>query len=373
MEAIGTLAGGIAHDFNNILSAILGYAQLAQLNSSENPKVQGYIDQLYSAGERAKELVQQILAFSRQGKSEKVPVDIGLVVKEALKLLRASIPSTIEIRQNVKSNLGTVEADQTQIHQIVMNLCTNAFHAMEKDDGHLSVNLVPVTIGINEISAYNDIKSGPYLKLTVTDTGHGMSADTLSRIFEPYFTTKKEGKGSGIGLATVHGIVKNHGGDIEVHSKPGEGTTFHILFPVIGTKVEKAKETPNSFPTGTEQILFVDDEKYIIDIGKELLEGLGYQVETRASAFDALEAFRIQPDKYDMVITDMTMPKMTGEQLASEIRKIRPNIPIILCTGYGSRITSEYSTEMGISRMLMKPLTLSDLAKNVRKVLDKNQ
>ena len=370
MEAIGTLAGGIAHDFNNILGAILGYAELAQLNTSDNPKVQKYIDQLCMASERAKALVLQILAFSRQSKSEKIPVDIGLVIKEALKLLRASIPTTIEIRQNVKSNICTVEADQTQIHQIVMNLCTNAFHAMEKEGGQLDVDLIPVTISADDCQVYEDIKPGRYIKLIVVDTGHGMDADTISRIFEPYFTTKEVGEGTGMGLATVHGLVKNHAGDIKVYSEPGGGTSFHILFPVIENDTERIIETSIPLPKGHEQILFVDDEKFLVDIGKESLVSLGYKVETRTSSYDALEAFYNQPDKYDMVITDMTMPKMTGEKLAEEIKKIRPDIPIILCTGYSKSITPENVRDMGISSILMKPLTMHELANTVRSVLD---
>jgi PAS domain S-box-containing protein len=370
MEAIGALAGGIAHDFNNIIQAIFGYAQLAQINSSENPIVQGYIDQLCMACERAKELVQQILAFSRQGKSERRPSDIGLAIKEALKLLRASIPSTIEIRQNVKSNLGTVDADLTQIHQIVMNLCTNAFHAMEKGGGQLDVDLIPVELSTCDSSVHQDIKPGQYLKLTVVDTGHGMDADTISRIFEPYFTTKGVGEGTGIGLATVHGIVKNHGGDIKVYSEPGAGTTFQIFFPLIESRAEKTIEASGFLPKGFEQVLFVDDERSLIDIGKKLLEGLGYKVETRTSSYDALEAFRIQPNKYDLIITDLTMPKMTGEKLSEEIMKIRPDIPIILFTGYSNKITPENAIKIGINKILMKPLNLHELANMVRKVLD---
>jgi PAS domain S-box-containing protein len=370
MEAIGTLAGGIAHDFNNILGAILGYAQLAQHNSSEKQKVQEYIDNIYLAGERAKGLVQQILAFSRQSKTEKIPVDIGLVIKEALKLLRASSPSTIEMCQNVKSNLGTVLADQTQIHQIVMNLCMNAFHAMEKEGGQLDIDLTPVEINTDDSKVYEDIIPGRYLKLTVADTGHGMDAKTISNIFEPYFTTKETGEGTGLGLAMVHGIVKNHGGNIKAYSEPGIGTSFHVLFPLIENGKEKKEEALHPLSKGNENILFIDDEEFLIDIGKGLLESLGYKVETRTSPYDALEAFRAQADKYDMVITDMTMPKMTGEKLASEIKKIRPDIPIILCTGYSSRITPINVAKMGISDILMKPLTLHTLANTVRKVLD---
>ena len=371
MEAIGTLAGGIAHDFNNILSAILGYAQLAQMNSAENPKVQKYINRLYLASERAKKLVQQILVFSRQSKSEKRPADISVVIKEALKLLRASIPSTIEIHQNVKSNLGTVEADLTQIHQIVMNLCTNAFHAMEKDGGQLDVDLISVKISAEDSLLYEDIEPGYYLKLTVADTGHGISAEILPRIFEPYFTTKELGKGTGMGLATVHGIVKDHGGHIKIYSEPDVGTTFHILFPFIDKEAEPLPlKTSDLIPQGNEKILFVDDEKFLIDVGKELLENLGYCVETRISPNDALEAFRVQPDTYDLVITDMTMPKMNGVILAEKIRKIRPDIPIILCSGYSNKIMSDDSRDTEFNGVLMKPVTLHELANMIRSVLN---
>ncbi len=372
MEAIGTLAGGIAHDFNNILAAVLGYAELAKLNSQENPKVQNYIDQLCIASERARGLVQQILAFSRQSKVEKKPIEIGVIINEALKLLRASIPSTIEILQNVKQNLGVVEADVTQIHQIVMNLCANAFNAMEKDGGQLDISLKPVEISIDESSAYQDIMPGPYLKFVVTDTGHGMDDDTAARIFEPYFTTKDVGEGSGMGLAIVHGIVKDHGGDIKVYSETGAGTSFHILFPLIENEEEEKITKSDFIPGGSERILFVDDEQSLIDIWKEFLEKLGYHVDVWQSAHDALESFRAQPGKYDMVLTDMTMPKMTGLQLAGEIKKICPEIPIILCTGYNSNITPENAIDMGINSIMMKPVPLQKLAKTIRRVFDNN-
>jgi len=371
MEAIGTLAGGIAHDFNNILGAIMGYAELAQLNFSGNPKVQRYIDQLFLASERAKSLVQQILSFSRQDKFEKIPIDISQLVKETLKLLRASIPTTIEINQNIESNLGLIEADPTQIQQVVMNLCTNALHAMEEEGGEIFVGLSPAVISLEDSSSYQNGKPGQYVKLIVKDTGHGMNKDTISHIFEPYFTTKDVGKGTGMGLAMVYGIVQSLGGDIRVHSKPGAGTSFHLLFPIIEKKIENTKQKYESpLPTGNEQILFVDDEKYLVDIGKDTLEGLGYQVETRTNAYDALEAFRAQPAKYDLIITDMTMPTMTGEQLASAVMKIRLDIPIILCTGYSKKAVPENAMKMGISTVLMKPVAINDMAKAVRKVLD---
>jgi len=370
MESIGTLAGGIAHDFNNILGAILGYAQLAQNITPDNPKVQNYIVQLCIAGERAKGLVRQILDFSRQTKSKKFPIDIGIAIKEALKLLRASIPSTIEIRHNIKSGLGTVKADQTKIHQIVINLCTNAAHAMEKDGGQLEVDLIPVKITDNDASDYFDLRAGNYLKLIVKDTGHGIDTKTITRIFEPYFTTKEVGKGTGMGLATVHGIVKEHNGDIKVFSNGTEGTTFEILFPIIEEKVFDTVETQISIPTGNEKILFIDDEKLLTDIGQEFLEDLGYIVEAQTKPCDALEAFRSQPDKYNLVITDMTMPKMTGEKLAEEIKKIRHEIPIILCTGFSKQNISESPSESNFIKILKKPLKLNNLAEIIREILD---
>ena len=372
MEALGALAGGIAHDFNNILGAIMGYAQLAQLHSSEDKKVKGYTDKLCKASERAKELVHQILTFGRQSKTEKIPVDISEVVKEALKLIRASIPSTIEIKQDVASNLGTVKADQTQIHQVMMNLCMNAFHAMKQGDGELNIELSRTNIDIRDSEIYQDIRPGNYLKLTISDTGHGMDEDIISRIFEPYFTTKKKGEGTGLGLSTVHGIVKNHEGGIKVYSEPGVGTSFQVLLPVVERKAKTTTDQSDLIPHGNEQILFIDDEKILTDVGKELLESLGYNVETRISGYDALEVFQEKPYKYDLIITDMTMPKMTGETLAKKIKNIRPNIPILMCTGLNKKLTQEDIKERGINSILMKPLNISDLANSVRNILDEN-
>ena len=370
MEALGTLAGGIAHDFNNILSAIYGYSELAQLRCSEDSDLRQYIDQICVASDRAKKLVQQILEFSRQGKSEKAPIDIRKVIKETLKLIGATLPSTIQIRQNIKSNLGAVFADETQIHQIVMNLCANACHSMQKEGGLLEVDIVPVAISIQDSSSFPDMSPGKYLKFIVADTGHGMDPDIMARIFDPYFTTKKLGEGTGLGLSTVHGIVKDHGGGIKVYSEPGVGTAFQVFLPLAETSSDHSTIATSPLPSGKESILFVDDEKLLLEIGKELLEGLGYLVETRASPIDAMEAFRMNPEKYDLILSDMTMPKMTGEKLAKEIKKIRPDIPMILCSGFSARISADTVTQIGIDKVLMKPITLSDLAKTVRKVLD---
>ena len=370
MEAIGTLAGGVAHDFNNILGAILGYAQLAQLDNSLTPKIHGYIQQILQASERAKELVRQILAFSRQSKSEKLPADMTVIAKEALKLLRASIPTSIEIRQAIEPNLGTVEVDQTEIHQVLMNLCTNALHALEETGGVLEVGLEQVVLTEKEISSNDDITPGDYLQLTVADTGHGMDRETLERIFDPYFTTKSVGEGTGLGLATVHGIVKDHQGSISVSSAPGRGTTFRLLFPVIAGVSESRPETFELLPSGTERILFVDDEVALVEIGRGMLEKLGYRVEIRTSPREALEAFRANPEKFDLLITDMTMPFMTGDQLAYEFRKLRPTIPIIVATGFSKALTPEKIVRMGINGMIMKPFTLQDMATAVRDAFD---
>jgi PAS domain S-box-containing protein len=370
MEAIGTLAGGIAHDFNNILSAILGYSQLAFLNSQGNDKVQKYIQQLMASGERAKSLVQQILAFSRQTKVEKIPVDIGWVFKEVLKLIRPTTPSTIEITHNVVSNLGAVMADQTQIHQVLMNLCVNASQAMEAEGGELHVELSPVELTADDVMSYNDIEPGKYLRLTVKDTGIGMDEETMSHIFEPYFTTKKVTEGTGMGLATVLGIITDCGGDIKVSSKLGVGTTFFVLFPLIEKEIPEMESSILDLPTGNEQVLFVDDEKFLVDIGIEMLNDLGYKVEGRTSSYDALEAFRANPNKYDIVITDMTMPEMAGDKLAMEIKKIRPDIPIIICSGFSKVMTQEKAQRIGVKSLLNKPITMEEMAHTIRKELD---
>ncbi len=373
MEAIGTLAGGIAHDFNNILSAILGYSQLALLNSQGNDKVQKYIQQLTASSERAKSLVQQILAFSRQTKAEKIPVDIGSIFKEVLKLIRPIIPSTIEITHNVVSNLGAVLADQTQIHQVLMNLCVNASQAMEAEGGKLSVELSQVDLTADDVINYNDIEPGKYLGLTVQDTGVGMDEETMSHIFEPYFTTKKVTEGTGMGLALVHGIVTDCGGDIKVSSKPGVGTTFVVLFPVIEKEIPEMESSILDLPTGNEQVLFVDDEKFLVDIGIEMLNDLGYKVEGRTSSYDALEAFRANPNKYDIVITDMTMPEMAGDKLAMEIKKIRSDIPIIICSGFSKVMTQEKAQRIGVKSFLNKPITMEEMAYTIRKELDEKK
>jgi PAS domain S-box-containing protein len=373
MEALGTLAGGIAHDFNNILTAIIGYTDLTKMASQGNDQVQAYLSQLHAASIRAKNLVQQVLIFGKQGNIEKRPVDIGQVVTEALGLLKGSIPSTIEIFKNIKTNLGIVFANETQIHQVVMNLCTNACYAMEKEGGRLEIDLVPVIITAKDSTNYPDLHAGHYLKLVVIDTGHGISPDKIAKIFEPYFTTKPIGEGTGLGLSTVHGIIQEHGGSIKVYSEVNRGTTFQVFLPLVESATCPAIPTEVNLQRGTETILYVDDEKYLLDLAKELLEWLGYTVETRASSIDAIEAFQVHPEKYDLVISDMTMPKLSGVDLAEKIMKVQPHMPIILCTGFSTRQNEERLKELGVKRVLMKPVTLMELAMSVRGVLDEEK
>lgn len=370
MEAIGTLAGGIAHDFNNILSAILGYAQLAQLNCSENEKLHKYATRITEAGLRAKDLVTQILNFSRQQSSEKQPVEISSICKEAIKLIRATLPSNIEIQHFLGTASTTINANATQIHQVIVNLCTNAAHAMKNHGGKLAIELIPFEIGADDRLIFKNLPAGNYLKLTVADTGSGIPREILPRIFEPYFTTKEVGDGTGLGLATVHGIIKDHGGDIKVYSEPGIGTTFHVFLPSIDSVTLVLDKISKPLAIGSEQILIVDDEKFIGDIGQDMLSGLGYSVDIKTDPLDALKTFLSQPEKYDLIITDWTMPKMNGEELIKEFKKIRPELPTILCTGFNKRLISEETSNTEADAMLMKPILMNTLSQTVRRVLD---
>ncbi|MBW2020218.1 MAG: PAS domain S-box protein [Deltaproteobacteria bacterium] len=370
MEAIGTLAGGIAHDFNNILSAIIGNAQLALDDLSGPSSVRYSFEQILEASYRATKLVKQILAFSRQHEHERRPVQLNSIVKETLKLLRASLPSTINIRQNIQSDAGVVFADPTQIHQVLMNLCTNAAHAMRENGGVLEVSLVNVDLDAEAVVGHPDLKPGPCLRLTVRDTGHGMDRAVMERIFDPYFTTKGKGEGTGLGLALVHGIVKSHGGAINVHSELGKGTTFHIFLPRLERDAIMEAEVLAPLPKGNERILFVDDEEVLVDVGERMLERLGYKVIASTNSIEALEIFHANPDKFDLVITDQTMPNMTGTELAKGLMRIRPDIPIILCTGFSETITAEKARAMGIREFVLKPIVIDKIAATIRNVLD---
>jgi PAS domain S-box-containing protein len=370
MESIGTLAGGIAHDFNNILFPIFGYLEMMSEDVSEDDPLRGKIEEVFNGAKRARDLVQRILTFSRQKDHELKPLKVHLVIKEALKLIKSSLPSTIEISQNIKTDCGLVMADSTQFHQVIMNLCANAFHAMEKTGGKLTVNLKEAELAVEDLKDSAMIP-GKYVCMTVADTGTGMDQSITDRIFDPYYTTKEEGKGTGLGLAVVHGIVKSHGGHISVYSEPGKGSEFQILLPVIKKQKESAKvETDTPVQKGDERILLVDDEDMITQMEKQMLERLGYHVTARTGSIDALEAFKANPDRFDLVITDMTMPNMTGEQLAGEIMKIRSDIPVILCTGFSEMISEEKAKSLGIKGFLMKPAVMKDFSNMIRKVLD---
>ena len=370
MEAIGTLAGGIAHDFNNILGGIMGYAELAKMKAPEGSEVIADLDKLLKSSNRATMLVKQILTVSRQHRQEQRPVQVRYIVNEALDLLRATLPTTIQIREDLAKDTGIVHADPTQIHQVIMNLGTNAGHVMREDGGVLEISLANVELDDLSASKYLDLTAGSYLRLTVRDTGQGMTSEIMERIFDPYFTTKDTGEGTGLGLSVAQGIVKAHGGTITVYSEPGKGTTFHVYLPVILEEEREEKESEEPLPTGNERILFIDDEQALVEIASQMLEQLRYEVVTKRSSVQALELFRTEPDRFDLVITDMTMPDMTGDKLAQELMKIRPNIPIILCTGHSRLVSEAKAREIGIRAFIMKPLVMRNLAETVRKVLD---
>lgn len=369
MEAIGTFAGGIAHDFNNILSAIVGYTELAMDKTSKNTPLHDYLQEVFHAGLRARDLVKQILTFSRQAELDLKPVQVQLIVNQALKFLRSSLPSSIEIRHNIASD-ACVLADPSQIYQVLMNLCANAKHAMRETGGQLEVSLAEVQLDDGFATGNPGARVGPHLKLTVSDSGEGMSAEVREKMFDPFFTTKGKEEGTGLGLAVVHGIVKSCGGFITVSSEPGRGSTFNVFLPVIEPQHEPRAKIKGPLPTGSEQVLFVDDEKLLVEIGKKMLERYGYQVTSRTSSVEALELFKAKPEKFDLVITDMTMPNMNGLELASEMIRLRPEMPVILCTGFSEKITQAVVEAAGIKAFMLKPLSLDDLMRTARKVLD---
>jgi len=373
MEAIGTLAGGIAHDFNNILSAMMGFSEMVDADLPEGSRNKEDIGEVIHACKRARDLVKQILTFSRQSDSEMRPLRIDLIVNEALKMIRSSTPTSIEIQQDIKSNIPAVIADPTQVHQIMMNLCTNAIQAIEDEHGTISVSLDSVRRGKLSDGKGDETQPSEYVRLVVSDTGKGMSHELLERIFEPYFTTKKAGEGTGLGLSVVYGIVKKSYGTIKVESEVGKGTTFSVLLPAAEKSESKqATNKQSRLPWGKERVLFIDDEPSIANLGRKCLERFGYDVTIRQSSLEALELFRNDPKRFDLLVTDMTMPHMTGDELAKEILSIRPDIPIVLCTGYSKRISDIKAKEIGIRAFVMKPLTQHELASAVRRVLDEN-
>lgn len=371
MEAIGTLAGGIAHDFNNILGAVVGYTQLIQQDAAHLPPVQEFSSAILQASFRARDLVRQILTFSRQQGAELQALEAGLVVKEALKLLRAAIPSTIEIRDHVMGDLPAVMADPTQVHQVLMNLATNAAYAMRRGGGRLTVGLERVDLDEEGAKRSTDLHAGSYVCLTVEDTGEGMTPAVLDRIFEPFFTTKEQGEGTGLGLSVVHGIVRTHGGAVLATSRPGEGTRFEVFLPAVEKKpTEIPAPSSPAFSGRGERILFVDDEPNLVMVARHVLERLGYVVHSENDPLVALEIFSKRPLDFDLLLTDLTMPKMDGLQLSEAIRGIRGDLPILLMTGFGGDQTRSRMRELGINGLVPKPSTVDVLGTAVRRALD---
>ncbi|MBF0287631.1 MAG: response regulator [SAR324 cluster bacterium] len=367
MEAIGTLAGGIAHDFNNILFAISSYATMGKKKTPADSRNKHYFEQIFNASSRAKDLIQQILTFSRQHEQQFQPVDITPLVKESMKLMRASLPTTIEINHKLEAQNTTLFADPTQIHQIIVNLCSNAGYAMRETGGKLLIELANSTLDI-EAAFSHEIIEGEYLKLTVKDTGCGMTSYIKDRIFDPFFTTKPAGEGSGMGLAMVHGIVKSHHGAVAVKSEPGRGTTFEILLPLV-VETSSPDEDYEITPAGKESILFIDDEELIIDSVQDILEDLGYIVTATTDSIEALKLFRSNPNRFDVVLTDQTMQNMTGIDLAEEILRIRPRMPIILATGFSETVSQDKAQKLGIRGYLTKPITEEQLNKAIQQAL----
>lgn len=372
MEAIGTLAGGIAHDFNNILSAIIGYSELIEMFDvpRESP-AWVHIKEVLRAANRAKDLVSQILTFSRHAEAELQPVQLSHLVKEVLKFLRASLPTTIEIQQNIQCKKGLVRCDPTQMHRVLMNLCTNAAHAIPNTGGTLGVALTEVDLNVQKPDSKRKGAVPTHLKLTISDTGCGIHAKDIPRIFEPYYTTKAKGEGTGLGLAAVHGIVQNIGGHIDVHSEVGKGTTFDIFIPRVNGEMETVPATAMpALPRGTERILFVDDEKILAELGRDMISAWGYDVTAIADALVAAAAFHENPSRFDLLITDLTMPHITGIELAEQFMRVKPGAPVILCTGFNDPQIPGMGKAMGIRGLLRKPLSARELGETIRKVLD---
>lgn len=369
METIGRLAGGIAHDFNNILFPVLGHTEMLLDDIPSDSPLKGGVAEIYSSALRAKELVKQILTFSRQEQRELKLFKIQPVIKEVLSLIRSTIPTTIDIVQNIEKDCGPIKADPTQIHQVIMNVATNAYHAMENNGGEMRVELKEVYLGNYDLTD-PDMKPGLYACLLIKDTGTGVKKEILDKIFDPFFTTKEKGKGTGMGLSVVHGIIKSLNGGIQAHSHHGEGTEFHIYIPVYKNTNNDETNNQKVIIGGNEHILFVDDETSIVTMQQQLLTRLGYQVTSFTNSIEALEVFRKHSDQFDLVITDLAMPKMPGDQLAEEILRLKSDMKIILCTGFSDKMTSEHAKAIGIKRLLEKPIVKYEIANNIRKTLD---
>ena len=373
MEAIGTLAGGIAHDFNNILTSILGFSELTLLDLPDDSKAKKNISQVIASGRRATDLVRQILTFSRKEPRSLKLIDPHIVVKEVLKMLRSSLPTTVKIEEEIDLECGEVQVDPTQLHQVVMNLCTNAFHAMEDQKGTLQVELQRMEVDMGEAAEDPTALDGPFIVLSVSDTGCGMDQATKERIFDPYFTTKETGKGTGLGLAVIHGIVESFSGFIKVESEPGCGTTFQVYIPARENKINlllQKTDEDGSLPVGTERIMVVDDEDSILDLHEMVLKRLGYKVTAITDSRVALEKIHAHPDQYDLLLSDQSMPNLSGAELSREVLKIRSTMPIILCTGYSSIVSEKDALAIGIKKYVKKPVGLKKLAVIIRQVLD---
>jgi PAS domain S-box-containing protein len=374
MKAVGTLASGIAHDFNNILSAIMGYSEIAKLSLPAYSPALKDIDEVLKASNRAADLVKQILTFSRKPNHHRGPIAPHLVVEEALQMMRSSMPATVKIQQNIDKKCGVITADPTNLHQIIVNLCTNALHALEDEKGVIDVSLKLKNIKAGKLRGEPDISPGKFIVLKISDTGHGMDQATIERIFDPYFTTKKVGKGTGLGLAVIHGIVKEYNGFIRVQSEVGKGTSFYVHIPAIKQETSTIDDTQEvtSLPTGNERLLIVDDESAIVNLKKVVLEQLGYKVTATTESLDALKTIRADPSQFDLIITDQTMPELTGTELTREVLQIKPDMPVILCTGHSTVISEESALAAGIKKYLQKPVNRATLSQSIRQVLDKN-
>ena len=370
MEAIGTLAGGIAHDFNNILGAIIGYTELTMDDLTEESHLYNNLENVIAASFRAKELVKQILTFSRLDKIEKKPVQINPIVKETIKLLRASLPTTIEIKQQIPNKASYVLADPVQIQQIVLNLCTNAAHAMRDSGGRLGIELSEIELDSKMINQYKGLTIGSYVKLKVSDTGHGITRSIMNRIFDPFFTTKDVGEGTGMGLSVIHGIVHGLNGQITVESDVGKGTTFSVLLPRFTMDEIKTEKENTPLPRGQERILFIDDEAALVQIAVTRFADLGYEIVGKTDSLEAMELFHSDPDYFDLIITDQTLPGLTGKELSKSVQEIRPGMPIILCTGYSNSINPKEAERIGIKQCIYKPVSMRDMPGIVRRVLD---
>jgi signal transduction histidine kinase len=368
MEAIGTFAGGVAHDFNNILAAIIGFTELMLGDTAEGSPDPHHLGRVLQASLRGRDLVKQLLAFARKSEQGRKPLRLSSAIEEAMKLLRASIPATIDIRIDIKSESGSIYCDPGQVQQVLMNLCANAVDAMEEQKGTLGIELSDFEISPD--ADILDIRPGPHMRLSVSDTGRGIPPEILDRIFEPFFTTKGLGRGTGLGLSVVHGIVRSCDGAIKVESRPGEGTTFRVYFPRLHDRPVEERGAELTVPRGSERILFVDDEEMLVEMGKRMLEGLGYTVTAAMSSSEALELFQRDPARFDLVVTDQTMPEMTGLELSQQLLSVRDDIPVILSTGFSHLVDADTAEAAGIRAFVMKPLTRSELARTIRSVLD---